>query len=87
MILGIWGNGGPINRDWIQFYLPNYGWISAEPTPGACVTRNGKTCFGGVGDIQYTPLMSVNYGYRTADCRYCSRLVDVFVTNTANGPS
>jgi len=85
-ILGIWGDGGPINHSWVQFYLANYGWIPAEPTPTACVTRNGNTCFGGVGDVQHTPLMSVNYEYGVGDCRPCNDLVDVFANSTWNGP-
>jgi hypothetical protein len=88
MILGIWGNGGPINHDWVQFYLPNYGWIPAEVTPTACVTGNGNnTCFGGVGDVQHTPLISVNYVYQIGYCRPCNNLVDVFATDSGNGPT
>ncbi len=84
MVLGVWGDGGPINHDWVQFYLPNYGWVVAEPTPTGC---QGNTCFGGVGDAQHTPLISVNYVYRIAYCRPCNNLVDVFATNSGNGPN
>ena len=86
MILGIW-EWGAINHDWVQFHLPNYGWIPAEVTPTACVTQNGNTCFGGVGDVQHTPLISVNYVYQIGYCRPCNNLVDVFATNTENGPT
>jgi hypothetical protein len=85
-ILGIFGENAPINHGWVHFYLRNYGWVPAEPTTGACNTHDGSTCFGGLGDIQHTPLMSVNYQYWTADCRSCSKLLDVFANDTANGP-
>jgi transglutaminase-like putative cysteine protease len=41
---------GDSKHNWVQFYVPNYGWISADPTVGT---------FAGLGgDV---PIMAVNY--------------------------
>ena len=48
-------DAGDSKHSWVQFFIPNYGWISADPTVGT---------FAGLGgDV---PIMSVNYLYERA---------------------
>jgi len=85
-ILGIWGEKGPVNHSWVHFYLANYGWIPAEPTPGACFNENENSCFAGL-DNRHTPLISVNYQYWVYSCKGCEA-EDAFFRDggTSHGP-
>ena len=68
----IWGSwpgtqvtSGPVVDDgnnkhnWVQSYIPNYGWIPADPTAG-------QNWFAQLSDNYHVPVMSVNYVYQRA---------------------
>ncbi len=47
---------GSNKHSWVHFFIPNYGWIPADPTVGTFAQLDG-------GDV---PVMSVNYLYQRA---------------------
>lgn len=52
------GDGGN-KHNWVQFFIPNYGWIPADPTAG-------EAWFARLSDNYHVPVMSVNYVYQRA---------------------
>jgi len=49
-------DAGDSKHSWVHFFIPNYGWIPADPTVGTFAQLDG-------GDV---PVMSVNYLYQRA---------------------
>lgn len=52
-------DNGNNKHNWVQFFIPNYGWIPADPTAGG-------SWFAQLPDNYHAPVMSVNYVYQRA---------------------
>jgi len=50
---------GSNKHNWVHFFIPNYGWIPADPTAG-------ESWFAVLSDNYHVPVMSVNYVYQRA---------------------
>jgi transglutaminase-like putative cysteine protease len=65
----IWGSAAsPIDKgdqkhNWVHYYVPNYGWVPAEPT----LEKGSRLdCFARLPNNRDIPVMSVSYTYRRA---------------------
>ncbi len=54
---------GDLKHNWVQFYVPNYGWIPADPS---FENGGGVDHFARLQDNSRVPVMSVNYLVQTA---------------------
>lgn len=65
----IWGSAanptdmGDQKHNWVHYYIPNYGWIPAEPT----LEKGSRVaCFANLPNSRDIPVMSVSYTYQRA---------------------
>ena len=54
---------GDLKHNWVQFYVPNYGWVLADP---AWENTQGVDWYAQLRDNSHVPIQSVNYLYKTA---------------------